>query len=303
LWIAIAIGCWTICGAPQTASAYDPAPPFAIALEEESLPAATASATPSPSSSGSPGATSPATQTPTPAAPSQTPSPTADSSSATYQPPTVPADVPPPTDFSSSPITAPVSDASLEPLIEKTGDPSLSASLRTTEEARNEIAGNHFDEAIRTLGHAISINSGNAYAYFYLGRAYLMKKDYHQALTFFSRAEMGLNSDPAWLGETISFEGACYEELGREQDAALAYQRALQSAPGNLMARAGYGRLAAALPQPTPVEEQPSADDSDQSPPEENDIRTVPDNEPLDTPPPDEAAPRASGSGQQSSPQ
>ncbi len=301
--MAIAIGCWTIFGAPRTAAAHDYAPPLAIALEEESLPAATASAAPSPSSSGSPGATSPATPTPTAATPSQTPAPTADSSSATYQPPAVPADVPPPSDFSTSPIAAPVSGASLEPLIEKTGDPSLSASLRTTEEARNEIADNHFDEAIRTLGRAVSIDSGNAYAYFYLGRAYLMKKDYNQALTFFSRAEMGLNSDPAWLGETIGFEGACYEELGREQDAALAYQRALQSAPGNLMARAGYGRLAAALPQPTPVEEQPSADNSDQSPPEENDIRIVPDGEPLDTPPPDEAAPSSSSTNHRSSPQ
>jgi tetratricopeptide (TPR) repeat protein len=227
------------------------------------------------------------TPTASPGAPEATATP------GTPQPGAAATDVPPPADFASVPISAPVSSSSLDPLIQQTTDPSLSASLRITEQARQEIGESHPDQAVRSLGRALSIDAGNPYSYFYLGRAYLIKKDYKQALTFFSRAEMGLNSNPPWLSETVGFEGACYEEMGRDQDAALAYQRALQLAPGNLMARAGYGRLASALPPPpVPPEEQPSAADVDQPPPEEeNEIRTVPSGEPLETAPPAEPPP------------
>lgn len=251
-----------------------------LALSEENLPAATPSATPSASGSAVPsGSSTPAAQA-SPVAPDES------------QPAAAAAPVPPPADLSNVAVSAPVSSSSLDPLIEKTVDPSLSASLRITEEARQQIGENHDDEAIRTLGRALSIDASNPYAYFYLGRAWLMKRDYNQALTFFSRAEIGLESNPPWLGETVGFEGACYEELNRDQDAAMAYQRAVQLAPGNLMARAGYGRLASALPPPpVPPEEQPTAEDADQPPPEESEVRTVPAGEPLESAPPEEAAP------------
>ncbi|HTW87030.1 MAG TPA: hypothetical protein VMD75_03385 [Candidatus Binataceae bacterium] len=255
-----------------------------LALSEENLPATTPTPSATASASGSP-------------LPSGSSTPTAQASSATSDDAPQPAaaaaaPVPPPADLSNVPISAPVSSSSLDPLIEKTLDPSLSASLRITEEARQQIGENHDDEAIRTLGRALSIDASNPYAYFYLGRAWLMKRNYNQALTFFSRAEMGLESNPAWLSETVGFEGACYEELNRDQDAAMAYQRAVQLAPGNLMARAGYGRLASALPTPpVPAEEQPTVEDADQPPPEESEVRSVPAGEPLESPPTDEVAP------------
>jgi hypothetical protein len=260
-----------------------------LALSEESLPAVAAS--PAAAASSSPGAPSPgASPLPTSIAPEPSATATAAQSGAAA------ADVPPPTDLANVPISAPVSSSSLDPLIQQTTDPSLSASLRITEQARQRLGDNHPDEAVRLLSHALSIDASNPYPYFYLGRAYLMKKDYKQALTFFSRAEMGLGSNPPWLGETVGFEGACYEEMGRDQDAALAYQRALQLAPGNLMVRAGYGRLFAAIPPPPPPppEEQPAADNLDQPPPEEeNEVRTVPAGEPLETAPPVEPPPPA----------
>ncbi len=269
-----------------------------LALSEESLPAAVASPSATPqaaaSSSATPESSSSGTST---AIGTPSPSSTAPEAQATpgeAQPGAAAGDVPPPADLSSVPLSAPVSSSSLEPLIQKTTDASLSASLRITEEARQQLGENHPEEAVRTLGHALSIDAGNPYAYFYLGRAYLMKKDYKQALTFFSRAELGLGSDQPWLAETVGFEGACYEELGRDRDAALAYQRALQLAPGNLMARAGYGRLAAALPPPpVPPEEQPTAENADQAPPEENEVRTVPAGEPLESAPPEAPPPPA----------
>jgi len=179
----------------------------------------------------------------------------------------------PPFDYASVPPSMPVSDSSLDPIIKKTTDSARVASLRITEEARRLLAAGHPDEAIRALGRAISIDASNPYAYFYLGRSYFVRKEYDQALTFLARAEIGIGSDPAWLGETLSFEGACYEELGRDREAADAYQHALQVAPGNLMARVGFGRLASYLPQPTPTAESPS------------DIGA------LDEPPPAEATP------------
>ncbi len=76
----------------------------------------------------------------------------------------------------------------------------------------------------------------------------MMKKDYQQALAFFGRSEVGLRTVPAWLGEVKSFEGACLEEQGKFPAAAVAYKQALDAAPGNLMARTGYGRLSESLP-------------------------------------------------------
>jgi tetratricopeptide (TPR) repeat protein len=110
------------------------------------------------------------------------------------------------------------------------------------------------------LGRAISIDPTDPYAYFYLGRTYMMKKDYPQALAFFGRSEVGLRAVPAWLGEVKSFEGACLEEQGKFPQAAAAYKQGLDAAPSNLRARAGYGRLsesvsdanAGSVPPPPP---------------------------------------------------
>ena len=90
----------------------------------------------------------------------------------------------------------------------------------------------------------------------------MLKKDYPQALAFFGRSEVGVRAVPAWLGEVKGFEGACLEEQGKFPEAAAAYKQALDAAPGNLMARTGYGRLSASLsdanagsaPPPAPID-------------------------------------------------
>ena len=147
--------------------------------------------------------------------------------------------------------TAPdLAEVSLASEITKADTPALAAALRVTEQARVELASGNTDSALRDLGRAVSIDPGNPFGYFYLGRAYLARRNYQQALTFFKRAEIGFSSRPDWLGETIGFEGACYEELGQATDAALAYKRALESSPNNLMARVGYSRRSDDLPPP-----------------------------------------------------
>ena len=156
-----------------------------------------------------------------------------------------PSGPPPALDIGAINTGPDLASASLEPEIAKADSPALAASLRYTEDARKQLGNGKIDDALRGLSRAVSIDPGNAFAYFYLGRSYLLRNNYEQALTFFKRAEIGFGERPEWLGESMSFEGVCEEELGRMDQAEKAYQQALASAPNNLMARAGYGRLAA----------------------------------------------------------
>ena len=199
-----------------------------------------------------------------------------------------PSEAPPPYDVGSVQPTAPVSDQPLNPLIDSSKDqPALNASLRFVEQGRHAIGASRLDEAIRDLGRAVSIDPTDPYAYFYLGRAYMIKKDYGQALAFFGRSEVGLRTTPAWLGEAKGFEGACLEEQGKFPAAAAAYKQALDIDPGNIMARAGYGRMnesqsaadAAAAPPAAP----PSSDSAALPAPNVN----------MAPPPPSEAGPPA----------
>src|SRR5260370_1104682 len=160
----------------------------------------------------------------------------------------LPTPAPSPYDVGSVQPAPPVGDQPLTALIDATKDePALNASLRFAEQGRKALETSKFDDAIRDLGRAISIDPTDPYAYFYLGRTYMMKKDYPQALAFFGRSEVGLRAVPAWLGEVKSFEGACLEQQGKFPQAAAAYKQALDAAPSNLMARAGYGRLSESL--------------------------------------------------------
>jgi len=187
----------------------------------------------------------------------------------------------------SAVTTAPdPSDASLDPEIKIARSPSLAASMRLTEEARKDLAAGKTDEAIRTLGRAISIDPADPFEYFYLGRSYMARKNYAQAITFLKRAEMGLGARPEWYGAIEAYEGACYEVLGKTVEAARAYQRAVGAAPNNLMARVGYSRLAASLPQPANMPAAPPAEQAEAGPAGD---ATVPP-PPVEPPPPPAAA-------------
>src|SRR5262249_44085743 len=142
--------------------------------------------------------------------------------------------------------------------------------------ARKELGAGKIDDAIRDLGSAISIDAGNGYAYLYLGRAYIAKKNFAQAGTFLKRAEVSFGADPGWRSEALAFEGVALEEAGQQQLAVTAYQKALASAPGNLTARVGATRLAEYAPAPpsgaptdgTLVESPPLSAPPPEAPPE-----------------------------------
>ena len=279
--------------------------PVRAGLTEQNVPAADL---PSPTSSASPAATpgaagdngSGATDTSAgeAAGPSPAASPAGDAAAEdgepddTGSPPSAtPTDVPPPYDVGSVAVAPNVGDQPLTALINAPGaTPARVSSIRTTEDARQALAAGNTDDAIRLLGEAVSVDPSNPYAYFFLGRAYLTKKDYAQALAFFSRSEIGLRGDPAWLGEAKSNEGACYEEQSDLPKAAAAYKQALDDEPGNLMARIGYDRTAASIPDTSA--DNPDADSLGPEPtPDFDEALPPPENPNLDRPAPAEPTP------------
>jgi Tetratricopeptide repeat len=263
-------------------------------LQEESIPAQDLAA-PSPAAATSPGAAaSPAAETNPDtnsdsgewvtepagkAAPAGNAMPVSNPMPPAVQaPPDTPAEIAPAIDVGSIATTPQISDSSLAPLINSAPTPARAASLRITEQQRVELERGHTDDAIRELAHAISIDPSNSYAYFYLGRAYIARRDYGQALTFFKRAEIGVASNSVWLGETYAFEGVCLEQASKSADAAAAYQKALAASPGNLTARVGATRLAAFMPASASAA-APAAADADQAAPDEPDAPAPPPNE------------------------
>jgi hypothetical protein len=225
------------------------APPIAsTGSSRERRAAATpvAAATPQPSSSVVP------TTTPT----------------ATQLPIAVSTEAPPALDVSAMDLGGDVGQRSLASEIKHARSPSMAASLRLTEQARKELAKEAIDPALRDLARAVSIDPGNSIAYYYLGRAHFARRNYQQALIFFQRAQLGFGARPEWMGETLSYEGACDEELGRTLEAAKAYQQAVRVAPGNFRARIGYGRLSASLAPPGSLDAPPpSVQDAPMAPP------------------------------------
>ncbi|HVN90957.1 MAG TPA: tetratricopeptide repeat protein [Candidatus Binataceae bacterium] len=218
-------------------------------------------------------AETPGSATPEPA-PSMAPIPTETPSS-------TPTPEPPPAlDVSSIDTDSDAESKPLDAEIKTAVTPSMAASLRVTEQARKQLSKGAIDAALRSLTQAVSIDPGDPFEYYFLGRAHYERKNYQQALTFFQRAQLGFANKPQWLGETLSYEGACDEALGHELEAAKAYQKAVAASPGNFRARVGYGRLSAIL-APTPSAELPPAS-SDSAPPAPS--------APIDAPPPAEPA-------------
>lgn len=273
---------------PMAAFAHD-ARGVMVALEEESIPAADLPSPGAPSGSPSPAAEStpntgaweqvPSSQE-TPAAPASPAAgelPAAEASPVQTNSPAAeavetgaagtPTEIPPAMDAGSIAAAPQISDSSLDPMvIAAAAAPARAAALRIAEKARLEIEQGRDDDAIRDLGYAVSIDSSNPYTYLYLGRAYRGKKDFAQAITFFQRAELGLASDPAWLGETYAFEGQCYEQSAKPIEAAAAYRKALMLAPGNLTARVGFTRLSAYAQAPAARPSQSPAPDAQSTP-------------------------------------
>jgi tetratricopeptide (TPR) repeat protein len=188
---------------------------------------------------------------------------------------------PPALDASAMTLAPELGNQSLGPEIAQAVAPALAASLRLTESARKQLIDGRVDDAMRDLTRAVSLDPADAFAYYYLGRAYLARNNYAQALTFLRRAEIGFNGRPDWTAEALSYEGLCDEELGDTSEAAEAYKRALAASPSNFRARVGYGRLASVVGPVEDVNAPPPSQDLAISPPAAPD-----ESAPLEQPPP-----------------
>ncbi len=216
---------------------------------------------PSPPAQPAPPATAAAVETPAAAA-------TASSAEEVAATPAAAASEPPAAlDLSATSVGPDLGAASLAPEFKQAATPARAASLRLTEQARQELLKGDANAALQDLGRAVSIDPGNPFEYYYLGRVYLTRHNLPQAATFFQRAELGFAGRPDWLGETLSFEGACDEQLGRSPDAVKAYKRAVALAPGNFRAQAGLGRVAPSTATVTGLDEPAPPDQADAPPP------------------------------------
>jgi TolA-binding protein len=185
---------------------------------------------------------------------------------------------PPALDAAALAVGPELGSESLDPEINKAVAPSLAASLRLAESARKLLGDGQVDDAMRDLARAVSLDPSDAFAYYYLGRAYLAKKNYTQALTFFERAELGFNGRSDWTAEALSYQGLCDEELAKPIDAARAYKHALAVSPNNFKARIGSGRLASFS----------SGEENVDGPPPEQDLANPPPNTPDESVPPEQ---------------
>jgi TolA-binding protein len=264
-----------IASAPSPGPVPSPAAPEALPTEVDITPEPSpAAAAPNDSSENSPGNDAGAADL-------QTDEETKTSES---EPAALPSPPPPALDAGAVTLGPELGDKTLDPEINKAVAPTLAASLRLTESARKRLGVGHFDDAMRDLARAVSLDPSDAFAYYYLGRAYLTKGNYTQALTFFRRAEIGFNGRPEWTAEALSYEGICDEELGKPTDAAQAYKRALAASPNNFRARIGYGRLASITGPEANVDAAPPDQDLAIPPPSAPD-ESVPPEQPPPPPP------------------
>ncbi|MBI3811457.1 MAG: tetratricopeptide repeat protein [Nitrospirae bacterium] len=145
------------------------------------------------------------------------------------------------------PAESPPAEPALNPITNRTTDPSQTgqqeASLQLTDQGRRLLASGRWDEAGSVFQKAISLYPNNAYAYYYLGQARYLKKDYTQSLAPLQQAELYLSGDPAWLARIYALRGRIDEALLKPDDARRQYQKALTFDSRNLDAREGLDRI------------------------------------------------------------
>lgn len=141
----------------------------------------------------------------------------------------------------------PSGEPALKPITNRTTDPSQTgqqeASLQLTDQGRQLLASGRWDEAGSVFQKAISLYPNNAYAYYYLGQARYLKKDYAQSLAPLRQAELYFSDDPVWRARIYALRGRIDEALLKPDDARRQYQKALSFDSRNPDAREGLDRI------------------------------------------------------------
>lgn len=121
------------------------------------------------------------------------------------------------------------------------------ASLELTERGRDTLLSGQVDQAISLFQKALSLDPRNPYAYFYLGEARFIRKEYQETLTPLEQARVYFLKDRHWLSRVHTLRGRTFEALLQPDDADVEFRKALDLDRGNSEARDGLNRLEAAL--------------------------------------------------------
>lgn len=78
-------------------------------------------------------------------------------------------------------------------------NPRVAAALQLTDQGRRLLEDRKPDKAIRVLEQAVSLDSTNGQAYYYLSEAWMMKGSAAQANEFNHLAEIHLKEDSEWM--------------------------------------------------------------------------------------------------------
>ena len=117
------------------------------------------------------------------------------------------------------------------------------ASVELTDQGRRHLAAGRIQEAVSLFQKAISIQPKNPYAYYYLGRARYLQKEYSQALAPLGQAELYLARDAAWRARVYALRGLIHEARIDYAQARTQFEKALGLDPQNAEAREGLDRL------------------------------------------------------------
>jgi len=135
-----------------------------------------------------------------------------------------------PTEAEAPPLTARITPDTL---------PQQAASLRLAEEGRKLLEAGEFQKALTQLEKAISLDSGNPYAYYYLAQAHHQLSQYRQSLGFLDIVEAAFSQEPLWLARVYALEGENYRALGFFDLADRKYLKALALVPSHRVALEG----------------------------------------------------------------
>jgi len=121
--------------------------------------------------------------------------------------------------------------------------PQRSASLRIADEGVRLLEAKQYEKALLELEKAISVDSRNRYAYYYLAQAHYYLESYEQSLNFLEIVETAFSNEPLWLARIYALQGESYVAQGLFERADEKYLKALALDPSNRVALEGLAYL------------------------------------------------------------
>ncbi len=116
------------------------------------------------------------------------------------------------------------------------------ASLELTERGRRTLDEGRVDQALSLLQQALSLDPRNPYAYYYLGKARYIRKEYEGILTPLEQARVYFLKERVWLSRVHTLRGQTFEALNRREEALVEFQKAMEMDRRNPEAREGLNR-------------------------------------------------------------